>query len=195
MSYQITWLPLEHLVEAAWNANRVDDTTLPKIRKSIERFGIVENLVVRPIGARGPETATLNPAEPTYEVLSGNHRLRLYREMQLETAPCQIVTLDDGRARILAEALNHVRGKNDPDAYRELIRQAVAMTSQDEVLEHLNETSATLKKLLEEQAAADPPLHWEGRFELVIECADEHQQQELYHELTARGLTCRVLTM
>jgi hypothetical protein len=32
------------------------------------------------------------------------------------------------------------------------------------------------------------------RFEIVVECAGEAQQRELYEELTARGWKCRVLT-
>jgi len=33
------------------------------------------------------------------------------------------------------------------------------------------------------------------KFEIVIECSDEQQQQSLYDELIARGLACRVLTL
>jgi ParB family chromosome partitioning protein len=34
-----------------------------------------------------------------------------------------------------------------------------------------------------------------GKFEIAIECSDEEQQRTLYDELTARGLSCRLLTL
>src|SRR5437763_2054180 len=61
-------LSVEVLVEAPWNANRVRPAVLVKVRRSVEQFGIVENLVARP-----------HPELPgRFEVISGNHRLRLY---------------------------------------------------------------------------------------------------------------------
>src|SRR6266487_4544927 len=60
-------LPLARLLEADWNANRVSPSLLAKIRRSIERFGVVENLVARP----HPKL------KGSFEVLSGNHRLRI----------------------------------------------------------------------------------------------------------------------
>lgn len=88
-------LPLDRLVEAPWNANRVDTVMLAKIRRSIETFGIVENLVVRPLYTGERDTGR-------YEVLSENHRLYLYRELGLPSAPCHVVFLEDAEARLLA---------------------------------------------------------------------------------------------
>jgi len=76
-------IPLERLVEAPWNPNRVAPALLRKVRASIERFGVVENLVARP-----------HPGEPgKLEVISGNHRLRLYRELGHKDAPVVLAPL------------------------------------------------------------------------------------------------------
>lgn len=70
-------LPVDLLDEAPWNANRVPRQLLDKIRRSISEFGVVENLVARP-----------QPGQPErFEVISGNHRLRLFRELGLAFAP------------------------------------------------------------------------------------------------------------
>jgi ParB-like chromosome segregation protein Spo0J len=62
---ETTNIHIERLVEAEWNANRVSPDRLKKIRRSLEQFGLVENLVARP-----------HPEQPDcFEVLSGNHRL------------------------------------------------------------------------------------------------------------------------
>jgi ParB family transcriptional regulator, chromosome partitioning protein len=96
---QTRHIRLARLVEAAWNANRVSPATLRRIRRSIETFGVVENLVARP----HPDGAD------RLEVISGNHRLRLYRELGLSTAPVVVVELADADARLLAETLNRTR--------------------------------------------------------------------------------------
>ena len=64
-------LPVALLRSSPWNANRVPPKILAKIRRSLEEFGFIENLVVRP-----------HPTEEgAYEVLSGNHRLQILEEL------------------------------------------------------------------------------------------------------------------
>jgi hypothetical protein len=62
---------VEQLVEAGWNPNRLSAKLLVKLRRSISEFGVVQNLVVRP----HPD------GSGRFEVLSGNQRLRVYREL------------------------------------------------------------------------------------------------------------------
>src|SRR5438874_13112694 len=86
-------IPLALLIEAPWNANRMPAPLLAKLRRSVSEFGLVENLVARP-----------HPHRPDlYEVLSGNQRLRVYRELDLDCAPVVVVDLDDAKARLLAQ--------------------------------------------------------------------------------------------
>ena len=87
---KIVELPIEALKEALWNVNQVDDSMMQRLRTSIGKYGLVQNLVVRKIGN-------------DYEVLSGNHRLRLLHEMLIKTVPCVVVDVDDAHARLLAQ--------------------------------------------------------------------------------------------
>ena len=41
---------LERLVEPSWNANRMDHAGLTRLKRSIQRYGLVVPLVVRPVG-------------------------------------------------------------------------------------------------------------------------------------------------
>ena len=131
-------IPLERLVEAPWNPNRVAPALLRKVRASIERFGVVENLVARP-----------HPGEPgKLEVISGNHRLRLYRELGHKDAPVVLLELDDAQARLLAQSLNRTRGTDDPAAYAALLERVLSEYGAPEVVELLPETEATLELAL-----------------------------------------------
>ena len=99
MLVKVVELPLEQLREASWNPNAMDEAMLSRLRRSIDRFGVVQNLVVRAL------------PDATYEVLSGNQRLGALREMGVSVAPCVIVDLDHSKARLLAQVLNRVQGE------------------------------------------------------------------------------------
>jgi DNA modification methylase len=138
-------ITLDHLREADWNANRVPAGLMAKLRRSLEQFGVVENLVARP-----------HPTLPgCFEVLSGNHRLRLLLELGYKAAPVVVVELDEARARLLAQALNRTRGSDDPKAYGLLLEQVLAELDIGEVTDLLPETEATIFGVLREFGGGD----------------------------------------
>jgi len=131
-------IPVGVLRPAEWNANRVPPATLRKIRRSIERFGVVENLVARP-----------HPDEPgAFEVISGNHRLGILAELGHQDAPVVVVDLDDAHARVLAQTLNRTRGEDDPKAYARLLEDTLKTMTVKEVTGLLPETSASIDRRL-----------------------------------------------
>jgi ParB family chromosome partitioning protein len=89
---KVTELSLDQLKEAPWNPNQMDEAMFQKLRESLTRYGLVQNLVVRPV------------EEGCYEVLSGNQRLQALRELQRSPVPCVVVDLDDAHARLLSQA-------------------------------------------------------------------------------------------
>ena len=132
-------ISLELLRGAEWNANVVPRTTLDKVRRSIEEFGFVENLVARP----HPEEAGV------FEVLSGNHRLEILLEMGVGEAPVVVLDLGDADARILAQTLNRTRGRTDnPTAYAGMLETVLAEVGIKRALDFLPETEASIEKAL-----------------------------------------------
>ncbi len=128
-------LPLEKLREATWNPNQMDGAMLARLRESIKRYGVVENLVVRPLGI------------DEYEVLSGNQRLIVLRDRGIATAPCVIADLDDAQARLLTQALNHIQGEDDLGLRAELVREVLKSMSSEEILSIMPETATSLAAL------------------------------------------------
>ena len=129
---EIIELPIELLKEAAWNVNQVDEAMMQRLRVSIGKYGLVQNLVVRQIAN-------------DYEVLSGNHRLRLLHELLIKKVPCVVVDVDDAHARLLAQALNHIHGDDDLGLRAELIREVMQVLPEEEVLAVLPDTMDGLK--------------------------------------------------
>ena len=131
---KVVYIPTEKLIEAAWSPNRMDLTTEQKLRESIRRYELVGNLVVRLKHDR-------------YEVLSGNHRLRIIRELGIERPACVVVDLDDAHARVLSQALNRVHGEDDLGLRAELVRHVLNALPEEAILTFLPETSESLKAL------------------------------------------------
>jgi ParB family chromosome partitioning protein len=132
---KVNELPLEQLKEAPWNPNQMDEAMLQKLRESLTRFGLVQNLVVRPL------------EEDCYEVLSGNQRLQVLRELQRSPVPCVVVDLDDAQARLLGQALNRIGGEDDLGLRAEMLREVLEQVPEAEVLRLLPETTQGLAVL------------------------------------------------
>jgi ParB family chromosome partitioning protein len=144
-------LPLHQLREAVWNPNRMDGTMLSRLRESVRRFGLMSNLAVRPL------------AGECYEVLSGNQRLQVLRELGFTEAPCVVVHLDDVSSRLLAQVLNRVQGEDDLGLKAELIQEVLREVPQQEVLRLIPETAETLSALscLDQQDLASYLENWQ----------------------------------
>ncbi len=127
-------LPLDQLRQAPWNSNRMDEHMMARLRESIKRYGLVENLVVRQTG-------------DIYEVLSGNQRLMVLHDLGLKTIPCVVVDLDDAHARLLTQALNHIQGQDDLGLRAELVRTILETIPEKEIAAFLPETVESLKAL------------------------------------------------
>ena len=128
-------LPIEQLHEANWNPNRMDDPTSNRLRESISHYGLVVPLVVRSSG------------KSRYEVLSGNHRLRIIQEMNIRQVPCVIVEVNDTQAMLLAQVLNGIHGEDDLALKGQLFKKVLENIPASEVISLLPETTESLKEL------------------------------------------------
>jgi ParB family transcriptional regulator, chromosome partitioning protein len=126
---------LDKLIEAPWNPNREDASMLQHLEASVRRYGLVEPLVVRPA------------QNSHFEVLSGNHRLKILRSLGLDGTSCVIVDLNDQEARLLAQALNSIHGQDDLINKGEVLRTILSTISPDKVISLLPESMESLQAL------------------------------------------------
>jgi ParB family transcriptional regulator, chromosome partitioning protein len=130
-----TELRIELLEEAPWNPNHLDAAGMRRLRESLARYGLVQPLVVRTL------------ASHRYEVLNGNHRLRVLNDLTIKTVPCVVVDADDAEAMLLAEALNGIHGDDDLAMKGAVLKKILADVPPEEVLSLLPETAESLQAL------------------------------------------------
>jgi ParB family transcriptional regulator, chromosome partitioning protein len=128
-------LPINQIDKAAWNPNQMDATMRSRLRRSIERFGLVAPLVVRPTGPN------------SFETIGGAQRLAVLKELSGDPVPCVVVEADGANARLLAQVLNRIQGQDDLGLQAELIREVLQSLPQEAVLQLLPETAQSLQAL------------------------------------------------
>ena len=128
-------LPIEAIAAAEWNPNEMDADTRARLRRSIDRFGLVVPLVVRPAG------------QERYETIGGAQRLTVLQEAGASAAACVVVEADGTEAMLLSQALNHISGQDNPGPRAELLRRLLTTHSLEDLLGLLPETAESLKAL------------------------------------------------
>ena len=128
-------ISIESIQSPGWNPNQMDEAMRPRLKASIQRFGLVVPLVVRDLGAG------------LYETIGGAQRLSVLRELGSKTVPCVMVEADDIDARLLSQCLNRIAGEDDLGLRAELLQQVLEELPQSEVLRLLPETAEGLQAL------------------------------------------------
>ena len=132
---KVVELPIEHLRPAPWNANVMDEGDQARLKASLKRYGLVQNLLVRKL------------PDGTCEVLSGNQRLKELGDGGTLSAPCVVVNLSDADARLLSQALNRIHGEDDLGLRAEVIKSILQILPQSSVLSLLPETRQSIEAI------------------------------------------------
>jgi ParB family chromosome partitioning protein len=129
---QLTEIAVHMITEAAWNPNQMDLETRDSLRASIERYGLVEPLVVREISPH------------KYETIGGAHRLSVIKELGWTAVDCVVVTVNDADAMLLAQALNGIEGIDDPVKRQASLDLILENIPKGEVLELLPDAAKSI---------------------------------------------------
>ena len=150
--------------------------------------------VLAEIGYAGALLARELP-DGTLELLDGHLRAETTPEMEV---PVLVLDLDDREAAKLLAVYDPLAGMAEAN------EQMLA-----ELLGDVETDSEALQSLLDEMLAGSTPADAEETadsatpaevdvhdcYQVVIECADEEQQQAIYDRMSGEGLKCRLLTL
>jgi ParB-like chromosome segregation protein Spo0J len=179
--------PLDRLVPYERNARTHSAEQVAEIVASIKDFGFTNPILVD--GNDG--------------IIAGHGRLKAARELAMATVP--VVVLDhltpiQRRAYVLADNKLALNAGWDDSL---LAEEITALHLEDFDLSVLGWSDTELASILDPDGiddglppgADDPGKDYEQKYAVAVECTDEAEQERVYEDLTARGMTCRLLTV
>lgn len=115
-------LPVDILFEANWNYKKNKKSLQKKLTNNIKKNGLIENLIVRELGA------------DKYEVVNGNHRLQSLKSLNIKTAMCyNLGTVGLSTAKRIALETNEIKFSSDRYKLSEIIKGLLLEFNVDEL--------------------------------------------------------------
>lgn len=133
----VTLVPIERIAPNAYNTNRLEREDQARLQNSIEKFGIVEPIVVRIM------------ENDSFEIIGGEHRFKRLQKMGKKEVLCSIVNLDDSDAMLLSEVLNNLRGSPDKAKQSELYKILTSKFDEKQLQSVLPFTQSDIKTLID----------------------------------------------
>jgi len=135
---EFCWLEPDALVPNPWNPNRMSSDQFKKLKSEIQSRGMILPLVVRP----------LDSEKKKFQIIDGEHRWKIARELKLKSLPCIVVALDDIQAQLKTIQLNRLRGEDDPLLLARLLRELDLKLEKEELYSLLPYDSFEIDELL-----------------------------------------------
>lgn len=98
-------MKISDLNAAEYNARKISDKEMDKLKKSIREFGLVQPVVWN---------------KRTNTIVGGHQRVQACKELKMDEVPVWVVDLDAKKEIALNLALNKIEGKFDKDKLRDL---------------------------------------------------------------------------
>jgi hypothetical protein len=168
----LEWLPLDALEPHPENSNRMPPHLMEKLKSHIQRTGLYEPLVVRPLerGTRNAERGAKTEGSdgggalssvpssefraPRFQILNGHHRAEVLRQLGHSQARCDVWDVDDAEALVLLATLNRLEGRDNPRARARLVAHLVESRPAGALADLLPEPPDAVERLL---TMARPP--------------------------------------
>jgi ParB-like chromosome segregation protein Spo0J len=152
----LQWIPLDQLHPHPENSNRMPPRLMEKLKRHIQRTGLYEPLVVRPI-TPAANTADANP-QCVYQILNGHHRAEVLRQLGHTHARCDVWVVSDEDALLLLATLNRLEGRDDPAARAKLLAKLAGDRSPEDLARLLPEPADAVARLLKLTSPPPEPL-------------------------------------
>jgi ParB-like chromosome segregation protein Spo0J len=149
-------IPAKAITPNPWNPNKQSDRQFEAEIESIQTYGFILPIIVRPADKKGK-----------FEIVDGEHRMKaldvithnsknggavlrddLAEIVETQTVPCIVLDLDDASARKLTVILNETRGKAQLAPLATLLEELSTMLSAEDLLKGLPYTGDELAEML-----------------------------------------------
>ena len=163
------------IIPANYNPREITKKQFAEIKESVDKFGLVDPLIVN-----------IHPDRKNI-LVGGHQRLKIIKDMNIHKIPCVEVNLDEKQEQELNIRLNKNQGQWNYDNLANFF-DADSLIDWGFDSKELSFTSEPLDLNTDE-------LSLDKKFEVIIEINDVETQENLYNELTSRGLKCRILSL
>jgi len=119
------------------NSNFMDEETIKKLRRHIERTGRYEPLTVRPHPSEGSK----------FQVINGHNRLRVLRALGHQVAQCVVWDLNDDQTRLYLSTLNRLSGHDVLERRASLLENLMGAFDVEELASLLPDDRKQLEEL------------------------------------------------
>ena len=179
-------IPIKKLIPAGYNPRKnliEEDKEYQKIKNSIIKFGYVEPIIVN----------------KNFTVIGGHQRLKVLDDLNYKDVECVIVDLTEIEEKALNVALNKISGEWDMDKLKDILNEInldfnIELTGFDK--DEFEELTRNLDiDAILDSDKKDKSDSLKEKFEIVIECENDMEQEGIFLKLSKEGYKCRVLTL
>ena len=127
-------VPLKQIVPNAWNKR--GDEGIPELAASIAARGLLEEIVVRPVGSK-------------FEIVAGERRWRACLHNRAKDIRCHVMEIDEATARAITFVENAERKKLTPfEEAEEIAGMASEEAGAEEIAAHIGRPTAFVRRRL-----------------------------------------------
>lgn len=172
-------IPVSLLVKNSENPNKMGDAAFNMLCDNIEKTGITDPILVRPI------------SNGLFRVIGGHHRVDAAKCLDFEEVPCTVITdkdFDDEAERFQLVRMNVIKGKLDPVAFFDMYKKLSKKYTDEVIQESFGFTDAVEFKRLVSSTGKSLPKELEKEFFRAakdIKTIDE--LASVLNELLSRG--------
>lgn len=152
------YILVKDIIPNNWNPNVMDSQTYQALKESFTEFGDIDPILVRDLGDK-------------YQIIDGEHRYRIAREIGLDKIQSIVVDVSDTQAKRLTQIMNRTKGKDDPEKLMNLLDSLLQEMSEDELVKGLPYTPDGLANLIDD-------LHKYQSLKDIIPNQEDYEQEK-----------------
>ncbi|MEM2946770.1 MAG: ParB N-terminal domain-containing protein [Candidatus Bathyarchaeia archaeon] len=143
---EVRLIPIDLLVEAPWNPQKMTDREFNALVENIRQVGLIDPLQVVPL------------PDGRYRVIGGNHRLQALRILEYDHVQCVICEdFDEDISKLQSVRMNVIHGKLDPEKFIRLHDEMVKKYGKEAIDLFMITDEKVLKSLMKDVKEGLPP--------------------------------------